>query len=245
MKISQRLMEELEGLCARQHAFLGVADLSLAGSFDSDCGGEFVRSFPRAVSAGVRVNDSCVEILKHHENLPLLKAHNFHVYDVINKALDQLALEIARHLEAAGHRAFPVPASQTLVGEYQQMALFSHKMSAHLAGLGWIGKNCLLIHPQHGPRARYVTVLTDAPLPPGEPMESRCATCRSCETACPPKAILGNSFAPGQTRDDRLDIKLCVDYRSQREKTVGTTTCGLCLEVCPYGRKKKAQSQTA
>lgn len=235
VNICQRLIEELQGICGRQGAFLGVADLGSAATVPENPGGEFVRSFPRAVSIGIRINQACAEILACHSEKSLLMTHLFHVSEVINKTLDLLGLETARHLEAAGHRAFPVPAEQLVVGGYRQMAVFSHKLAARLAGLGWIGKNSLLIHPIHGPRVRLVTVLTDAPLPTGTPVEPRCGTCRACERVCPVKAIIGHSFSPDRSRENQLNVKACVDYRSSRGESLGVDTCGLCLQACPYG----------
>ena len=62
----------------------------------------------------------------------------------------------------------PLPAALTVLLENlkdeRQRAVFSNKLAAHLAGLGWIGKSCLLITPQVGPRVRWVSVLTEAPL---------------------------------------------------------------------------------
>ena len=89
--------------------------------------------------------------------------------------------------------AYPIPASQRN-GRDRMQSIFSHRMAAHLAGLGWIGKNCCLITPIAGPRVRLVTVLTDAPLPPGSPMDSRCGDCTACVDACPPHAIKGRAF---------------------------------------------------
>jgi len=76
------------------------------------------------------------------------------------------------------------------------VGLFSHKMAARLTGLGWIGPNYLLITLGIGPRVRWVTVFTDAPLKAGEPMPDRCGDCRLCVETCPPKAFTGRPFDP-------------------------------------------------
>ena len=65
-------------------------------------------------------------------------------------------------------------------------SLFNHKMAATSAGLGWIGKNGLLISTDYGPRLSLATVLTDAPLEPDAPMEhSLCGECMLCMKHCP------------------------------------------------------------
>jgi hypothetical protein len=61
----------------------------------------------------------------------------------------------------------------------------AHKLAAHLAGLGWIGKSCLLLTEQFGPRVRFVSVLTDAPLEAGSPLDKPCGKCQVCIDACP------------------------------------------------------------
>ena len=59
-------------------------------------------------------------------------------------------------------------------------------MAATSAGLGWIGKNGLLISPDHGPRLSLATVLTDARLRPDEPIEHcLCGECMLCIEHCP------------------------------------------------------------
>jgi len=76
-------------------------------------------------------------------------------------------------LESHGSKSFPVPASQ-IIDEEKLLGVFSNKMAAHLAGLGWIGKSCLLVTPEAGPRARWATVLTQAALEKtGDAMEER------------------------------------------------------------------------
>ncbi len=120
----------------------------------------------------------------------------------MNQALDLIALRVANMLQRAGYGAFPVPASKRTDDEHI-CGVFSQKLAAHLAGLGWIGKSCLLVTPDHGPRVRWVTVLTDTPLKPtGFPMEPRCGKCTACVDICPwvhsPDGILRMSPAkPG------------------------------------------------
>ena len=82
----------------------------------------------------------------------------------------------------------------------------SQKLAAHLSGLGWIGKSCLLVTPDHGPRVRWVTVLTDAPLrPTGAPLEQRCGECTACVDICPVHALTGKPFSPDELREARFD----------------------------------------
>src|SRR5512141_1612265 len=90
--------------------------------------------------------------------------------------LVKLQKRAARFLKARGHRTLVIPPdsdrkSGTFISKLY--ALFNHKMAATSAGLGWIGKNGLLISPVYGPRLSLATVLTDARLRPDAPIE-RC-----------------------------------------------------------------------
>ena len=88
----------------------------------------------------------------------------------------------------------------------RQLGFFSHKLAAHLAGLGWIGKSCLLVTLEVGPRVRWASVLTDAPLMAGEPLEERCGECRGCVEVCPAGAFSGRSFFFDEPRAARFDV---------------------------------------
>jgi epoxyqueuosine reductase QueG len=118
----------------------------------------------------------------------------------------------------------------------------SHKLAAHLAGFGWIGKSCLLVTPDNGPRVRWITVLTDAPLQPtGNAMESRCGKCQECVDACPVGAFTGRTFHPDEPREARFDAAACDRYFREMEKTGKVAACGMCLYCCPHGRTKKSR----
>ena len=134
----------------------------------------------------------------------------------------------------------PVAASQR-VGDDGLYGVFSHKMAAHLAGLGWIGKSCMLITPQVGPRVRWATVLTDAPLEArGSLMDERCGRCTECVDVCPTGAYTGQPFRVGEPREVRFAAHKCDAYFSELEESTGLSVCGMCLYICPYGRRQGA-----
>jgi epoxyqueuosine reductase QueG len=117
-------------------------------------------------------------------------------------------------------------------------AIFSHKLAAHMAGLGWIGKSCLLITPEAGPRVRWATVLTDAPLPAtGSAMAERCGECQKCVEICPQAAFTGRPFREDEPREARYDARKCELYLKDLEEKTGYGVCGMCLFVCPHGRR--------
>jgi epoxyqueuosine reductase QueG len=216
----------------------GVADLVPARDFIHGQGGERAARYPRGVVMGIRLQDSLVDMLpdKDREGA-ILYRHNS--YDVVNANLDQIALRVANLLQLEGYGALPVPASKR-TSEEGICGIFSQKLAAHLAGLGWIGKSCLLVNPDYGPRMRWVTVLTDAPLAPtGTPMEPRCGDCTACVDACPIHAFTGRMFFPGEPREVRFDAAACDRYYRKLEKELGFAgVCGMCLWACPHGRKK-------
>jgi epoxyqueuosine reductase len=114
--------------------------------------------------------------------------------------------------------------------------VFPHKLAANMAGLGWIGKSALLITPEHGPRVRWGTVLTDAPLEMGVPMDEMCSDCCECVNACPAHAFTGQAFDKPRPRSEIFTAEACDHYLRKREAL--HRACGICVYVCPFGRDK-------
>jgi epoxyqueuosine reductase QueG len=231
------LLDDLENTAKTLGADLfGVADLTQARDFVLAQGGEHIAAFPRAVSIGIRLLDAIVDELYRHEDPSAIYTYRG-LYNSVNSSLDMVSLAIAKKIQESYFKAYQIPASQT-VSQSRLMGAFSHKLAAHLAGLGWIGKSCLLITPQYGPRVRWATVLTDAPLETGRPMDNRCGDCQECVEICPVKAFTGRHFNSSEPRDLRFRAHLCKNYTDERAQTFGEGICGLCVYVCPYGRKK-------
>jgi len=218
--------------------FFGVADLAPIRDFIREQGGDVVASFPRAISIGIALPHAIVDQLPHRDQRAVAVNYRTHAYDVINQRLNEVASQISTIVQRAGYAAFPIPAAAR-VDDTRQCAVFSHKLAAHLAGLGWIGKNCLLITPQVGPRARWISVLTDAPLPPtGSSLEEQCGECRECVDICPVQAYTNRNFRPEEPRELRYDAAKCNTYLYGVEQNTGMRVCGMCLYVCPYGRRR-------
>ena len=216
--------------------FFGVADLAQAKYEILRQGGEQIASYPKAVSIGIRLFDEIVDRLPDRDQRAVAVSYRHHCYDVINDRLDDIASRIAGGLQRAGYRAYPVPSAQRADDE-RICAIFSHKLAAHLAGLGWIGKSCLLITPEAGPRARFITVLTDAPLDAGTPMDPACGDCTECVDICPVSAFTGRLFREDEPREARYDARKCEAYFKTLEKPGIPAVCGMCLYVCPHGKK--------
>lgn len=150
----------------------------------------------------------------------------FRHYSQVNRWLDQTTLSAAEFLESRGFQALPVPASQTL-DALDLTAHLSHRHLGFMAGLGWRGRNNLLVNEHYGSRLRLASVLTDAPLAvTGQRTDEQCGNCELCARACPAGAI-------GPTADEfRLDK--CHELLSEFRKIqrIGQRICGVCQRAC-------------
>lgn len=214
----------------------GIADLRPFEKAVVGQGGELVSGYPFAISVGIRLLDTIVDQVPNRSQRGVRVMYRSHTYDVVNRQLDQISLLIAGRLQREGYKSMPVPASERMDDE-RICAMFSHKMAAHLAGLGWIGKSCLLITPQYGPRVRWTTILTDYPFPmAGTPMDPGCGNCQECVKACPVSAFTGRMFDRNEPREARFDAAKCDQYFKDLEKEAPRPMCGVCVHICPHGR---------
>lgn len=218
--------------------FFGVAELAPARDAILSQGGEVIGAFPRAISIGIALPHPIVDQLPRRQERAVAINYRHHGYDVINQRLDLITSRLASVLQRESHKALPIPASKRIDGE-RICGAFSHKMGAHLAGLGWIGRSCLLITPEVGPRVRWATVLTNAPFfATGRSMEERCGECRECVDICPVRAFTGKSFREEEPREVRYDAGKCDRYlEAMKKKDPELAVCGMCLYVCPHGRQ--------
>ncbi len=112
------------------------------------------------------------------------------------------------------------------------------RAAAVRAGLGWWGKNTMVLSPASGPWMLLGSVVTDAVLEPTKPMVRDCGTCSACLPACPTGALV----EPGV-----LDARLCLAHLLQApgwiprklRKASGDRIygCDDCLDACPPGNK--------
>jgi len=112
------------------------------------------------------------------------------------------------------------------------------KPLAAAAGLGWQGKNTLLIHPKLGTWLLLGVVATTLELPADEPVRDHCGACTACMDVCPTRAI---------TVPYQLDARRCLAYLliehhgpipEEFRAAVGNRLfgCDDCLDVCPWNR---------
>jgi len=114
---------------------------------------------------------------------------------------------------------------------------------AQRAGLGWIGKNTLLIHPRYGSCFFLAEILIDVLLAPDEPFEpDRCGTCTRCLQACPTQCILPNRTLDARRCLSYLTIELKGPVPAELREPVGNWVfgCDVCQEVCPWNRRAQS-----
>lgn len=122
--------------------------------------------------------------------------------------------------------------------------LFCHKTAATCSGLGWVGKNGLLINRHYGSKLSWATVLTNAPLDADEPMrESECGDCVLCVTHCPSGAIKGDHWSISNPRRKLVAYEKCSALKSRRQTLDGKPNCGFCVTVCPYSRAARTRNE--
>jgi len=190
-----------------------------------------LKRLPIGISVATRLSNAVINGIKEGPTF----TYAYH-YRVTNQLLDFIALKASNLLQSWGYEALPIPASQTVNHEKLE-GLFPHKTTATRAGLGWIGKNALLITPEYGPRVRLVSVLTNAPLELSQPIsESRCGECLLCVKACPAKALTGKSWQEETKREELVDVGLCHEVTQCNKIKFGEPVCGICVSVCPFGK---------
>jgi epoxyqueuosine reductase QueG len=137
-------------------------------------------------------------------------------------------LKLLRHLAA-------VPRVHDMLNQKVLWENLSFRHMAVEAGLGEIGVNNLLLHPEHGARVRFVALLTDAELPAGTPREAmlcrpeRCGY--ACVKACPVSALSEDGRGTDKAACLKYYIKLGLPGMSG-------VRCGLCVAKCPVYRPR-------
>lgn len=149
--------------------------------------------------------------------------------DDYHRVMTERLSALLQWLQAASPGAFDAQVSVD-TGPVQERAY------AQRAGIGWIGRNTCVIHPELGSWILLGELITSLPLEPDEPVLDRCGTCTLCLDACPTHAIVAPHV---------LDARLCLSYLSieikgsiPAEQRAGMGAhvfgCDICQDVCPY-----------
>ncbi|MDD5491635.1 MAG: hypothetical protein PHV60_03005 [bacterium] len=226
-KSDQELKDLASGLGFR---LFGVADISrLKAEFIFSP--EVIKDLKYGIALGFPLQEQVLEEIGEHPTLLY-----FNHYRQVNNFLDQSALKLAAFVQEQGYKAMPIPASQVIDWQNQRGHL-SHKKIAAAAGLGWIGRNNLLVTPQYGAQVRLVTILTDMPLTAGLPLSDNCGSCLACLALCPAKAIK-------EIQQD-FNHQACFAQLKefQRKKYVPQYICGICVKACKGQAKGSKQGR--
>lgn len=163
------------------------------------------------------------------------RGHDYH------KALRQPLEQLASFATSLGN-------DDTIARCYVDAGPVPERELAQRAGLGWIGKNTMLIAPDSGSFFFIATVLTNLELATDRPFEAdRCGSCTRCLEACPTDAF---------NRERLLDSRRCISYLTIEFK--GTIApelrpalgnwifgCDVCQDVCPWNHKFATEANDA
>lgn len=154
-------------------------------------------------------------------------------HDILRDRLNQLITFIQSRASVWQQEEAWRFAPQVDTGELVDVAV------AQRAGLGFIGRNGLLITEEYGSFVYLGEIVTNIVFEPDEPGVFGCGDCTRCVTACPTKALLG---------DGRMNAQRCLSYQTQtkglmpneyRKKMRNVIYgCDICQLVCPYNQGK-------
>ncbi|MCX6006440.1 MAG: 4Fe-4S dicluster domain-containing protein [Chloroflexi bacterium] len=210
---------------------------------------ERFKGYSHGITIGKRLDDAIMD--------SVVKGPNIQYYDLYkqtNAYLSDLVTGLASDIEGLGVKGLVIrPNSSPDLDrspDYSRTLRhrFSHKMVGTRAGLGWIGKTDLFISRKFGPRLRLASILVDYHLRPlASPLEkSLCGKCNICVDACPAGAASGKLWNTRIDRDEFYDAFKCQqkakelssEWRKQDDEI-----CGICIAVCPVGKKGLPESK--
>ncbi|GHA95606.1 epoxyqueuosine reductase [Modicisalibacter luteus] len=155
-------------------------------------------------------------------------------HKLIRKRLASLAKRIEDEVGPFGYRAFV------------DSAPVMERALAQKAGLGWFGKNSMLLHPRSGSLFFLGELYTDLPLPIDAPFDSEhCGKCNQCRTACPTGAIIDDKVVDSRRCISYLTIELHGSIPEEYREAMGNRVygCDDCQLVCPFTRFTRASHE--
>jgi epoxyqueuosine reductase QueG len=162
-------------------------------------------------------------------------------HNIMDQRFKELKGLISDLLTSKGYKVL-VNTPASVIDNNTLRSSLPQKTVATLSGIGWIGKNAMLVTNKAGSALRLTVVLTNAPFVCGKPVtKSMCKpACRICVDICPGKAPLNKLWKAGVDRDDFFDAHACRSAAYERTKSlldIDMALCGLCVSNCPYTKR--------
>ena len=160
-----------------------------------------------------------------------------------HKTVKQKLMHLLRFTEQQVGRELPLSRAYVDTGPVLEREL------AQRAGLGWFGRNTMLINPRRGSYFFLGSLLLEVELQEDAPFqEDHCGTCRNCLQACPTQALLGRDESGAPI----IDARRCISYLTIEQRgpiprelrpLMGNRVfgCDICQEVCPWNGPKFVQ----
>ncbi len=156
-------------------------------------------------------------------------------HKLIRKKLQKLAEKIQAEIGEFGYRAFC------------DSAPVLERAIAEKAGIGWTGKNAMIMNKEAGSWFLLGEIYTDLPLPLDEPIKAHCGKCTACIDICPTQAIVAPHI---------IDARRCISYLTienkgsipiEFRKAMGNRIfgCDDCQIICPWNRFAKYTKETS
>lgn len=216
------IIYELSGKGADFVRFVDISHLSAAQN----------RGFPNAVLFGIALSPAYIsEVTNTPDYVEARVKNNYDFADdeylLTENKTHELSDWLSAYLSGKGYKVYSQSDENLLATDgfdgVSKKTLLPHKTIALMAGIGWIGKNNLLVTREYGSGLCLGTVLTDIPLRTvlQSPLHSLCRNCTVCENVCEVKVLKGHIWEPHTPREEMIDVTRC-------------TTCIKCLMHCPW-----------
>lgn len=158
-------------------------------------------------------------------------------HDVFREKLERMAVRLQAEFSIEAPDEAYAPRAPRIQVCVDTSAILERELAA-AAGVGWIGKNTLVMHESLGSYFFLGELITDLELAPDAPALDHCGTCTRCLEACPTQAFVAPYFMDAS----RCISYLTIEHRSDIDPTLSTKTgdwlfgCDVCQEVCPHNR---------